>query len=158
MASSTAPIAQASPDPTAPAVAVVAPVAPVAPTTTTPKVVQACSTDLDGAQPNAAMVGNYLRKLFPVSQILGRGDRAEPGDHPAGLALDFMVNTSTGNALADFVLANRDRLGVKYVIWRQRYNDGSGWSAMPDRGSVTANHYDHVHVSFNAGTAVLVSC
>ncbi len=35
-----------------------------------------------------------------------------------------------------------------YVIWRQRYNDGSGWDPMEDRGSITANHYDHVHVSF----------
>ena len=37
-----------------------------------------------------------------------------------------------------------------YIIWRQRYYDirtGAGWRMMADRGGVTANHYDHVHVS-----------
>jgi hypothetical protein len=36
------------------------------------------------------------------------------------------------------------------VIWQQRINFGSGWQLMEDRGGVTANHYDHVHVSFGA--------
>jgi hypothetical protein len=35
------------------------------------------------------------------------------------------------------------------VIWRQRINSGTGWRAMEDRGSITQNHYDHVHVSFD---------
>jgi hypothetical protein len=69
-----------------------------------------------------------------------------------------MVSTATGNALAGYVLAHRADFGVTYVIWRQRYNDGSGWSQMADRGSVTANHYDHVHVSFRAGAHVSVTC
>jgi hypothetical protein len=113
---------------------------------------------LDGALPQVAQVGNYVKGLFPVNSVLGRGPRTGTSDHPSGLALDFMVDTPTGNALADFVLANRARLGVKYVIWRQRYNDGTGWSMMEDRGGVTANHYDHVHVSFNSGAQVSVSC
>lgn len=69
-----------------------------------------------------------------------------------------MVETATGNALADYVLANRSAFGVKYVIWRQRYNEGGGWSMMTDRGSVTANHYDHVHVSFYRAANVSVTC
>ncbi|HJQ46154.1 MAG TPA: hypothetical protein VJ870_07510 [Amycolatopsis sp.] len=126
--------------------------------TTTTKATRACSTVLDGTKPYVAQVGNYLSGLFPVQSILGQGSRSGTSDHPTGLALDFMVTTPTGNALADFVLANRSRLGVKYVIWRQRYNDGSGWSMMEDRGDATANHYDHVHVSFESGATVSVSC
>jgi hypothetical protein len=127
-------------------------------TTKTAPAGHACSTVLAGAQPQAAQVGNYLKAMFGVGNILGRGARGGESDHPSGLALDFMVDTATGNKLADYVLANQSRFGVKYVIWRQRYNDGSGWSAMEDRGSPTANHYDHVHVSFVAGAKVSVTC
>lgn len=139
------------------------------PTTTTPKTSKkpstattpagrACSTVLAGTLPQVAQAGNYLKAMFGVDTVLGRAARSGDSDHPSGLALDFMVDTATGNRLADYVLANQSRLGMKYVIWRQRYNDGSGWSAMEDRGSVTANHYDHVHVSFQSGAKVSVTC
>lgn len=90
--------------------------------------------------------------------MIGRAARSSSSDHPDGLAIDFMVSTSTGDALAAYVLENQSRFGVKYVIWRQRYNDGGGWSYMEDRGSSTANHYDHVHVSFRPGVDVDVTC
>ncbi len=105
-----------------------------------------------------AQVGNLLKKTFGVTEIggaVGRGD----GDHGAGLALDFMTSDSArGDAIAEFVLANQRRFGVTYVIWRQRYNDGSGWRYMENRGSPTANHYDHVHVSFDEAAVVDVTC
>ncbi|TQM32182.1 hypothetical protein FB390_3860 [Nocardia bhagyanarayanae] len=117
-----------------------------------------CPTELVGTQPHVAQVGHMLKKTFGVTDIggaVGRGD----GDHGAGLALDLMTSDAAhGDAIAEFVLANRQRLGVKYVIWRQRYNDGNGWSYMENRGSPTANHYDHVHVSFNRAAHVDVSC
>ncbi len=62
-----------------------------------------------------------------------------------------MVDRGTGDALAACALANKDALGITYVIWRQRINYGSGWEAMEDRGDPTANHMDHVHVSFGNG-------
>jgi hypothetical protein len=81
------------------------------------------------------------------------------GHHPtASRALDILAsdvygrvpsdNNALGDAVADFVLAHQESAGIMYVIWRQRYNDGSGWDPMEDRGSITQNHYDHVHVSF----------
>lgn len=81
------------------------------------------------------------------------------GHHPtADRALDILISEAfgetptDGNALGDEVAAfTLDHLGdhrVMYLIWRQRYNDGSGWDPMEDRGGITANHYDHVHVSF----------
>ena len=119
---------------------------------------QACSSTLAGTQPSVAQAGNFLKEKFGVTDVGGRAGRSGASDHPAGLALDFMVDTQTGNALAAYVLAHQSELGAKYVIWQQRYNDGSGWSAMADRGGETANHFDHVHVSFVRGAKVSVSC
>jgi hypothetical protein len=59
-----------------------------------------------------------------------------------------MVDRATGDRLAGCALNNRAALGITYVIWRQRINFGNGWQPMEDRGGITANHYDHVHVSF----------
>ncbi|HEY5934520.1 MAG TPA: hypothetical protein VIU61_07795 [Kofleriaceae bacterium] len=76
----------------------------------------------------------------------------------AARALDILVsdvygqvpsdNNALGDTLAEYVLSNQVEHGITYVIWRQRYNDGRGWDPMEDRGSITQNHYDHVHVSF----------
>ncbi|MEU5882563.1 hypothetical protein [Spirillospora sp. NPDC047279] len=94
---------------------------------------------------------------FPT---IGCSRPGDPQDHGSGRACDFMESTggnmpsagarAHGDAVAQFVISNASRYGVKYVIWRQRIYDmrgGGGWKAMSDRGSVTANHYDHVHVS-----------
>ncbi|MCP2196746.1 hypothetical protein [Lentzea flava] len=134
------------------------PVTTTAPETTTPPPPPPCPTTLDGVKPHVAQVGHHLAAKFGVDDIGGAAGRGGSGDHPLGLALDFMVDPATGNALAEHVLANRRAFGVTYVIWRQRYNDGSGWSAMEDRGSPTANHMDHVHVSFQANATVKVTC
>ena len=109
---------------------------------------RACAAQLDGTRPHVARAGHHLAHRFDVATVYGRHGRAGPSDHPAGLALDFMVDRATGDQLADYVLAHRDDLAVTYVIWRQRINDGAGWRRMEDRGNDTANHYDHVHVSF----------
>lgn len=120
-----------------------------------------CSTDLSATQPHVAMVGNFLKGIFHITNVGGAVGRAGGADdHATGLALDFMVmnNTSLGDALAQMVLANKERFGVTYVIWQQRYNDGNGWSMMEDRGSPTANHYDHVHVSFAPSSDTSLTC
>jgi hypothetical protein len=90
-------------------------------------------------------------KLVKAVQLAEReAGRAGTSDHPSGKALDFMVDRATGNALAACALRDQKALGVSYVIWRQRINFGSGWKPMEDRGGVTANHFDHVHVSFES--------
>jgi hypothetical protein len=144
----------------APQAAAAAPPPPVAKKTTTrqPPPATSCSSTLDGTRPHVAQVGNHIKAKFGVKDIGGVAGRGGVSDHPSGLALDFMVDTATGNAVADYVLANRQAFGVTYVIWRQRYNDGGGWSAMENRGSATANHLDHVHVSFKPAATVTVTC
>jgi hypothetical protein len=89
---------------------------------------------------------------FGITSIGGYGHRPNATDHDDGLALDFMTKGASGNALAAYAMANAKRLGVKYVIWNQRIwsvgRANEGWRPMEDRGSATANHKDHVHVSF----------
>jgi hypothetical protein len=62
-----------------------------------------------------------------------------------------MATGSLGSAIADYVRAHAGELGVSEVIWAQRIwtvqRSSEGWRPMEDRGSTTANHYDHVHVS-----------
>lgn len=96
-----------------------------------------------------AVAGTELRCKFDVDTVHGVAGRAGASDHPSGLALDLMVGRDPGDDLAAYAVKNMDRLGIKYVIYRQRINFGSGWQAMEDRGGATANHMDHVHVSFD---------
>jgi hypothetical protein len=81
-----------------------------------------------------------------------RASAADPGGHPSGLALDYMVgsNAGLGDAIAQYHIAHWDELGVDYIIWQQRMlsSPGGSWSAMSDRGSPTANHMDHPHVNY----------
>jgi len=87
---------------------------------------------------------------FPSVSSYG-GIRGGGGNHGQGRALDIMVRGATGDRIAAFLRANARALGVTEVIWEQRIwtvqRAGEGWRPMPDRGSATANHYDHVHVS-----------
>jgi len=95
---------------------------------------------------------------FPMPHGVGCLRPGDPGEHGKGRACDFMISSGMavgaeadrGDALADYLIKNGSRLGVMYIIWKQRYYDirsGGGWDPMSDRGGVTANHYDHVHVS-----------
>lgn len=118
-----------------------------------------CGTEWKGTRPHVAQVSHMVQQMFGISDIGGAQGRYGDDDHAAGLALDIMTsNPAQGNAIAAFVLANKARFGVTYVIWQQRYNDGGGWSFMEDRGDPTQNHYDHVHVSFARSGAANLTC
>ncbi len=74
-----------------------------------------------------------------------------PGDHGSGRAVDIMVSGAPGLEIARYVQAHARELHVTYVIYQQKIwlagRPTSQWRHMEDRGSRTANHYDHVHVS-----------
>jgi hypothetical protein len=56
-------------------------------------------------------------------------------------------NKGLGDRIADWALANGQRLGVTYVIWNGRIFDrrnGKGWQPY----SGPSPHTDHVHISF----------
>jgi len=99
---------------------------------------------------NVVSVHQAVCAAFPEITSYGTY-RAGSGDHASGRAIDIMASGSLGWAIADFVRANYAELGVSYVIYSQNIwsvdRGGEGWRGMSDRGSTTANHYDHVHVS-----------
>jgi len=102
-----------------------------------------------GLQPNTVKVYRAVCAAFPA--VTSWGGRSGSGDHGAGLALDIMCSGSLGDSIASYVRAHASALGVSEVIWSQRIwtvqRSSEGWRPMEDRGSTTANHYDHVHVS-----------
>jgi hypothetical protein len=102
-----------------------------------------------GLQANTIKLYRAVCAAYP--SVSRWGGRSGSGDHGAGRALDIMVSGSLGYSIADYVRANARRLGVSEVIWAQRIwtvqRSSEGWRQMEDRGSSTANHYDHVHVS-----------
>jgi hypothetical protein len=113
-----------------------------------------CDADLDGlgrVKPWVREAARFLSCLFDEPTLIGVARRGGDSDHPDGLAIDLMARGSVGDRIAECALANQEALGIKYVIWKQRYNDGSGWERMEDRGGDTENHRDHVHISFKRG-------
>jgi hypothetical protein len=112
-----------------------------------------------GLTPDAIRVHRAVCAAF--SGITSYGGVRGSGDyHGTGQALDIMISSSgLGDQIAAFMRANYKALGVSEVIWSQHIwtvqRSSEGWRAMPDRGSPTANHYDHVHVSVygSSGTA-----
>ena len=102
-----------------------------------------------GLTPNAVLVYRSVCANFP--EVTSYGGVRSDGDHSQGLALDIMVSSSTGDAIAEWVRANSSALGVSEVLWAQQIwtvqRSSEGWRPFSDRGSATANHYDHVHVT-----------
>ena len=111
--------------------------------------------------PRMARVKNEVDRRFGPFAAIGCYRAEATGEHPLGRACDFMLSTGgvmptasrvqLGYAIAHWAQANASNLGIMYIIYRQHIWDirmaSAGWVAMPDRGSITANHYDHVHIS-----------
>ena len=101
-----------------------------------------------GLQPDTIKVHRAVCAKFP--SIVRYGGVSGRGEHATGQALDIMVSTDLGNEVAAFLQENRAELGIEYLIWRQRIwrpSTSGAWRGMSDRGSATANHMDHVHVT-----------
>ena len=111
-----------------------------------------------GLQPQTAAFKEEIANLFDITSFSGYRP-GDSGDHGKGLAIDFMVpeGSELGDKIAEYAIQNMASRGISYIIWEQRfyapfdskYGPANTWNPMPDRGSVTENHYDHVHVSMN---------
>ena len=135
-------------------------------TATAPEVQPVASTPASGntipTDPHLKSQAEAFRQeiaaKFGITNIGGYRE-GDPDDHGKGLAVDVMVPTSSqlGDQVAQYAIDNMDRAGISYVIWKQQfympvdniYGPANTWNQMPDRGGDTANHYDHVHISFN---------
>ncbi len=114
---------------------------------------------LDGSCANGSSISAGRASLYSIHdvvcanwpQITSYGTWRGDGDHGQGRAIDIMTTGETGWAVANFLRANYSALGIEYIIFSQNIwsveRGGEGWRGMSDRGSTTANHYDHVHVT-----------
>jgi len=143
-----------------------APAQPAAETPATPEVQPLASTPTSGntiptdpnLQPQAEAFRQEVAAKFGITNI-GGYHAGDPDDHGKGLAVDVMVptNSELGDQVAQYAIDNMDRAGISYIIWKQQfympvnniYGPANTWNQMPDRGDDTANHNDHVHISFN---------
>ena len=143
-----------------------APAQPAAETPATPEVQPLASTPTSGntipsdpnLQPQAEAFRQEVAAKFGITNI-GGYRAGDPDDHGKGLAVDVMVptNSELGDQVAQYAIDNMDRAGISYIIWKQQfympvnniYGPANTWNQMPDRGDDTANHNDHVHISFN---------
>ena len=102
-----------------------------------------------GVHTGIVLVHEAVCANFPQITTYGtfRGD----GEHAEGRAVDVMITGETGWQVADFLRANYAALDIEYIIFSQHIwsveRAGEGWRSLSDRGSITANHYDHVHVT-----------
>ena len=118
----------------------------------------AAKSENAGLQPQTAAFKEEIANLFGITSFSGYRP-GDSGDHGKGLAIDFMVpeGSELGDKIAEYAIQNMASRGISYIIWKQRfyapfdskYGPANTWNPMPDRGSVTENHYDHVHVSMN---------
>ena len=103
-----------------------------------------------GLTDGAVYVYRSVCHAFP--QITSYGGWDAHGEHSSGRALDIMTSdVELGTAIAEFLQSHASELHLYDIIWRQHIwtpvRSSEGWRMMPNRGSATANHYDHVHVS-----------
>lgn len=115
------------------------------------------------AEAKANEIVEAVEKAFApstdITHVWGYDPNKYNEEHHSGLAADFMlynksvpggIDTEAGNWIAAHCIENAKRLGVRWVIFRQRIWNPlkGGWRDMADRGNPTANHMDHVHVLF----------
>ena len=98
---------------------------------------------------NVLAVHDAVCAAFP--SITSYGTYRSDGEHAQGIAIDIMVSGGTGWQVAEYIRSNYAQLGVNYIMYSQKIwsvdRSGEGWRYVEDRGSATANHYDHVHVT-----------
>ena len=108
-----------------------------------------------GLTPDAVAAHRAVCAAFP--EVTSYGGVRSDGEHSQGLGLDIMASGSLGDQIAEFVRSNSSSLGVSEVLWSQQIwtvqRGSDGWRPFEDRGSDTANHYDHVHVTVYGSSA-----
>ncbi|MGC3995125.1 MAG: hypothetical protein QM779_13590 [Propionicimonas sp.] len=107
-----------------------------------------------------ALIATWGGGSSGISRACSVGTTSE---HKEGRALDWHMDVKSASQrkrvaqALDWLTANNGevayRLGVMYIIWNQHiwslYYPELGWRKMADRGSYTANHKNHVHISLS---------
>lgn len=105
-----------------------------------------------GLRRHAAWSTRVIKHRYAIRTVHGYRS-SSTSDHGDRLAADFMLRSNVkGHRVSRFARRHFRQLNITYVIWNQRIwsreRAREGWRRMADAGSATANHKDHVHVSF----------
>ena len=117
-----------------------------------------------GAQRNTIRVGRAIQSLFPLLGAAGNGNTFRPQDpypdHPSGEAVDLGLGADFASpekrayaqAATDWVIANSDKLGIKYVIWDNKlWYPGGRTEPYGSTGGASDQHLDHLHIRTTGG-------
>lgn len=91
--------------------------------------------------------------LFPAVNSYGGWRAGGMQFHKNGRALDIMLTpgkeSALGHRIANYLIAHAAMFKIDHIIFEQHIWTPSAphWRKMADRGSVTANHFNHVHVA-----------
>ena len=100
---------------------------------------------------SANVIGVHQAVCAAFPDLTSYGTYRGDGEHAQGIAIDIMVSGDYGWQVAEFLRSHYAELNISYLIYSQKIwsvdRGGEGWRSMSDRGSTTANHYDHVHVT-----------
>jgi hypothetical protein len=117
--------------------------------------------------PRGSAVEHKLRKdtvhiyrsvcaLFPAVNSYGGWRAGGLPFHKNGRAVDIMLTpgaeSALGHRIANYLIKHAKDFNVNHIIFEQHIwtPQTPHWRKMADRGSITANHYNHVHVAINA--------
>ena len=94
------------------------------------------------------------------------GNYSKGNEHPTGLAFDLMISPRVNQApttkqrqdaakMLDILIKHGDELGIQWILFAlddkttHSYNFARGtWKKLDSRGSVSADHRDHIHILF----------
>lgn len=108
---------------------------------------------------DSVLIGRVVKQQWPEIKMVGGWRPSDPyPDHPSGRAVDIMMpnggtgkDKALGDEIALYFQEHAKEFGIEYMLWRQQTwstGDKVGkWSSMADRGSPTANHVDHIHIT-----------
>ena len=122
------------------------------------------STQIVNGDPAVVELAQDLTAVFGPLEFSSVRPHDPYPEHAEGLALDVMVpgwDTPAGRELGDriavWVSDHAPDYRVSYTLWRQHYQpfptNVYKAALMEDRGSPTANHLDHLHITVNPAGA-----
>ncbi|WP_411734378.1 SH3 domain-containing protein, partial [Paeniglutamicibacter sp.] len=115
-------------------------------------------------QPDTLAVNAAVKARFPSYVYAYGGVRAGSVGHSSGRATDLMIKDyksaqgiKNGDEIARFLIANRESLGISYLIWKDKIwlGPAKGWEEYSKSGKYgqqfvnlwndTTLHLDHIH-------------
>jgi hypothetical protein len=128
--------------------------------------IEASGTTFDPC-PRGSSIEGKLRKdtihiyrsvcaLFPAVNSYGGWRAGGLPFHRNGRAVDIMLTpraeSALGHRIANYLIAHAKVFNVDHIIFEQHIwtPRSPHWRKMADRGSLNANHFNHVHVAIRA--------